>query len=88
MTLWFCVDPRLGGSITFEPPAGVSVSPQTRQNPASGSGVLPFTITVSAGATGRLRVQAQDASGRPQADIGGPEVKASGDGWQLAEPAG
>ncbi|NHC12944.1 hypothetical protein [Motilibacter deserti] len=86
-TLWFCVDPRLGGSITFEPPAGVTVTPQSQQNSASGSGVLPFTITVQQGATGRVRVQAADGNGRPQANIGGPEVEAAGDGWKLAEPA-
>src|SRR4051812_25651451 len=46
VTIWFCVDPRLGGSATIEPPEGVTASPSSQPNSASGTGVLPFTITV------------------------------------------
>ncbi|NHC45320.1 hypothetical protein [Motilibacter aurantiacus] len=86
VTLWFCVDPRLGGSVAFGPPEGVTVSPATQPNPAPGTGVLPFTVTVPAGASGRVRVRASDPDGRPQADIGGPEIVAAESGWRFSEP--
>jgi hypothetical protein len=64
---------------------GITVRPAAVRVDPSGNGVVPFRVTVAAGAAGGLRVQ-QDGGG-VGGDAPGPDIVADGDGWHFA-PAG
>jgi len=84
-TVYACASAGSGGTVRFEVTgSGITVTPPRRPLSAYPTGVVPFRVRVSPGASGRL-VMLQEgpglASGGP-----GPAVIAASDGWRFDRP--
>jgi hypothetical protein len=82
VVVYACVWAKGGGRVSLvEDGTGIQVRPGVSRIDPSGSGVIPFQVTVSKDASGRLRVQQQVGSGG--GDLPGPTVSADGEGWHF-----
>ena len=82
VVVYACVSPSIGGDVALVADgSGIQIRPRVVRVDRSGSGVIPFQVTVSKDASGRLRVQQQVGSGG--GDLPGPTVSADGDGWHF-----
>lgn len=82
-TVYACVLASNGGTVRFQVTGtGIAVTPARRQLTAYPSGIVPFEVRVSPGASGRLVMLQRGpgvSSGGP-----GPTVVAGTDGWHFA----
>jgi hypothetical protein len=77
-----CVTASLGGTVSLAVDGtGIEVLPRVAPVDPSGGGIVPFRVTVSAGATGRLRVRQEGGGGG--GDLPGPVVAADAGGWHF-----
>jgi len=87
VVVFACVAVPPGGLVSLVADGtGVQVWPRVVAVEPSGSGVIPFSVTVSSGASGAVRVQ--QTSGAGGGDLQGPVVAADGDGWHLVPHEG
>ncbi|WP_457111026.1 hypothetical protein [Marmoricola sp. URHA0025 HA25] len=72
----------LGGRVALVPDGtGIQIRPRDVAVSPSSSGVIPFRVTVSHGASRAIRVQQR--SGGAEGDLPGPVVATDGDGWHF-----
>jgi len=86
VNVYVCVSPEGGGTVEVSPvPTGVTVTPTRAAMSPSGSGVVPFTVVVQRGASGRLTMrQMVGPSTKPHATMPGPTIVTEQDGWHFA----
>ncbi len=85
--VYACVSVSLGGRVSLQADeTGIEIRPRFVAVNPSGSGVIPFRVTVSSGASGAVRVQ--QTSGSAGGDLPGPVVAADGDGWHFVPHKG
>lgn len=81
--VYACVQPGTGGRVRLQASgAGITVTPGSRATASSSSGVLPFHVRVSRGASGALTMH-QESSGATTGGPG-PTVVTETDGWHLS----
>jgi hypothetical protein len=82
VVVYACASVSLGGRVSLVADGtGIGVRPRAVQVDPSGSGVIPFRVTVARDASGPLRVQQTSRGGG--GDLPGPLVAADGDGWHF-----
>ena len=86
VVVYACVSVSLGGrvSLVADGPA-IRIRPRVVPVDASGSGIIPFRVTVASGASGGVRIQQEGGGGG--GDLPGPVVAADGDGWHFVPRA-
>ena len=81
-TVYACVAASLGGRVSLRVEgSGIRVAPRVVPVDPSNGGIVPFRVTVSKGAAGRLRVVQQGDAG--QGDLAGPGVLTDAGGWHF-----
>jgi hypothetical protein len=82
VVVYACVSTSLGGHVALVAGGpGIQIRPRVVPVDLSGSGVIPFEVTVSKHASGEVRVQQKYGGGG--GDLPGPVVAADGDGWHF-----
>ena len=82
VVVYACVSASLGGHVSLVVDGtGIQVRPRVAPVDPSGSGVIPFRVTVSNEASGEVRIQQKGGNG--EADLLGPVVAGEGDGWHF-----
>lgn len=80
--VYACVSASLGGRLSLVVDgSGIQIHPRVVPVDSSGSGIIPFRVTVPHGASGGVRIQQE--SGGVWSDLPGPVVAADGDGWHF-----
>ena len=82
VVVYACVSASLGGRVSLVADGtGIRIHPRVVPVDPSGSGIIPFRVTVPSDASGGVRVQLE--GGGAGGDLPGPVVAPDGDGWHF-----
>ena len=82
VVVYACVSASIGGDVALVADgSGIQIRPRVVRVDRSGSGVIPFQVTVSSDASGDVRIRQRSGAGG--GDLPGPVVAADGDGWHF-----